>query len=148
MELLNNKTLMFKTNENRNYDKVQFEGVRKVVDPQINNLHDELSTCYYTYWKHGQSRPFTVGAKTWDVQATPEDSLMLFQKLQIAIHHTHTIKLDEENASRKKEDRDAGLTSLMHVRRLNRDGQEEETPLETAQRVLTDLKAEGIEIIV
>lgn len=31
----------------RNFDKVQFEVLRKEVDPKFNQVHDELSDCFY-----------------------------------------------------------------------------------------------------
>ncbi len=31
----------------RNFDKIQFEDLRKDIDPKYNNLHDELTDCYY-----------------------------------------------------------------------------------------------------
>lgn len=35
------------TNINRNFDKIQDESIRRVVDPKYNDVHDELSDCYY-----------------------------------------------------------------------------------------------------
>lgn len=31
----------------RNFDNIQFAGLRKKVDPKFNTVHDELSDCYY-----------------------------------------------------------------------------------------------------
>ncbi len=31
----------------RNFDGIQFEKIRRVVDPDFNTVHDELSAAYY-----------------------------------------------------------------------------------------------------
>ena len=31
----------------RNFDGIQFEKLRKEIDPKFNTIHDELSDCYY-----------------------------------------------------------------------------------------------------
>lgn len=31
----------------RNFDGIQYENLRKIVDQKFNNAHDELSDCYY-----------------------------------------------------------------------------------------------------
>ena len=37
---------MFKKTE-RNFDNIQFAELRKKVDEKFNDVHDELSECYY-----------------------------------------------------------------------------------------------------
>ena len=34
-------------NMNRNYNRIQFENLRRVIDHKYNQVHDELSDCYY-----------------------------------------------------------------------------------------------------
>lgn len=34
-------------NEQRNFEGIQFEELRKEIDPKYNTVHDELSSCYY-----------------------------------------------------------------------------------------------------
>lgn len=92
----------------RNFAGVQFEDVRRVVDPAYNTLHDQLEDCYYgdvvvehpelqgtpthrkgrryaNGWVSGVSKPFVTGARTYDVQATPRLSKELFDKLHAYI---------------------------------------------------------------
>lgn len=77
----------------RNFEKVKFEELRKVIDPKINEIHDELSLAYYDYWKHGKSKPFYG----FDVQATPEESKKLFDKLHGLIWEWYDVIFHNEN---------------------------------------------------
>ena len=77
----------------RNYDGIQFEKYRKIVDFKFNQLHDELEDCYYKYWKKGLSKPF----QSYDVQATPKESKILFDKLHGLIWHKYTLALNEQH---------------------------------------------------
>lgn len=61
----------------RNYDGVEFEALRRVVDAKYAQAHDELSDAYYNYWRYGKSKPW----RGYDVQRTPEESKALFDKL-------------------------------------------------------------------
>lgn len=77
----------------RNYDKIQFEKYRRVVDPKFNQLHDKLTNCYYSYWKKGLSKPF----QGYDKQSNLKDSKILFDKLHGLIFEHHLIEINEEH---------------------------------------------------
>jgi len=79
-------------NMNRNYKNVQHEELRIIVDSKWTTLHDELSDCYYNFWKKGLSKPF----QAYDVQATPEESKTLFDKLHGLIEDKRMIDLYDE----------------------------------------------------
>ena len=80
----------------RNFDKIQFSDLRKKVDPAYNKLHDELSDCYYNYWKKGLSKPFVVESNSYDVQATQKENKTLFDK----IHRSEERRVGKECRSR------------------------------------------------
>lgn len=61
----------------RNFHRIRFEKIRSSFDAKYNIAHDELSDAYYSYWKKGLSHAW----KGYDVQATPEQSKTLFDKL-------------------------------------------------------------------
>ena len=86
----------------RNYDGIQFEELRRTLDPEFDTLHDNLSSCYYNFWKFGNSKPFVVNAKSWDVQNTPAESKVLFDKLHGLVFHMRDVKFHSENMKRPK----------------------------------------------
>jgi len=81
----------------RNLDGIQFEELRKRIDPRFNALHDQLSDCYYNFWEKGLSKPFSVGGRMWDVKPTVAESKVLFDKLHALIFHRRDIVFHEEN---------------------------------------------------
>jgi len=111
----------------RNYDGIQFEKYRRKVDPKFIALHDELQDCYYDYWKKGLSRPF----QEYDVQATPKESKVLFDKLHGLIAHLHTVAIDDEHKATKLEDQDPKYESCVKFDVRDKEG----TLLETIDRV-------------
>ena len=84
----------------RNFDNIQFEKYRKVVDNKFNDLADELSDCYYNYWKLGNSKPF----QKYDVQPTLEESKALFNKIHglIWLKHEEAIEQEHNNTPESK----------------------------------------------
>lgn len=85
----------------RNFDKIQFEKLRKKVDITFNAAHDKLSDCYYNYWKKGNSKPF----RGYDVQPTREESKRLFDKLHGLIFQLRELKFHSENLKQPAKDR-------------------------------------------
>jgi len=77
----------------RNFDNVQFGNIRKHLDEEFNKLHDELTECYYEFWKKGLSKPF----QKYDVQSTPKESKELFDKLHGLIFEHLKVAFDEFN---------------------------------------------------
>lgn len=86
---------MYKKSE-QNTKGIMFEELRKKVDTPFVDLHDELSKCYYDFWKKGKSHPFVNGDNIYDVQATPEESKALFDKLHGLIGHLHAVAMNAE----------------------------------------------------
>lgn len=76
----------------RNFEHIQFETIRKRIDGKYNSLHDELTECYYKFWKKGLSKPF----QGYDVQKTPEESKELFDKLHGLLFTMYSIEFVKE----------------------------------------------------
>lgn len=112
-------------------------------DVKYNELHDRLSDCYYTYWQHGESRPFAVGTKTFDVQATPELSKKLFDKLHGLIFHLREIAFHAENLKQPTGKRIA-LSKYHDIK--DGSGSVVDNTVGIAAREIAKLKAEGIEL--
>ena len=85
----------------RNFNRVQHEKLRKNIDSKYNILHDELSDCYYNYWKKGLSKPF----QQYDKGNTLEESKQIFDKLHGLIFQQRMVKFHEENLKQTLEDR-------------------------------------------
>lgn len=77
----------------RNFTGIQFEAIRKTLDPAYNQEHAGLSIAYYDYWSKGLSKPW----KGFDKQATPEASKALFNKLHGLIFHRHLVAFHNAN---------------------------------------------------
>lgn len=65
----------------RNYDDIKFQKIREKIDPLYNKIHDEVSIAYYDYWRKDISHPVVIGGKTYDKQATVEESCRLMNEL-------------------------------------------------------------------
>jgi len=89
----------------RNFDKVQFEKLRKKVDKEFNDIHDELSIAYYDYWKKGLSKPVTFKGKVFDVQSTLEESKALFDEIHGVLFDVREIEFDKKNKLEKGKDK-------------------------------------------
>jgi len=93
-----------------NFDNIQYEMLRRQIDPKYIVLIEELEKCYYgnkdnngkfsrqNCWIDGTSKPFIMDNKIYDVQPTLEDSKTLFDKLHAAIWNQYAIEFDQENA--------------------------------------------------
>lgn len=68
--------------DKRNFDGIQFEELRKVVDGKFNDVHDELSDCYYN------RKPFR------EYGVLDKET---FDGLHGLIWHLYDVALDDEN---------------------------------------------------
>lgn len=75
---------------------IQFESLRKDIDPPFLALIETLNVAYYQFWKNGRSSPW----HGFDVQATPELSKALFDRLHGAIWGAHELAIRDENERR------------------------------------------------
>lgn len=80
----------------RNRTGILDADLRADVDPIFEALHDALERAYYDHWRHGRSQPW----QGYDVQATPEASKLLFDRLHGAIFHHHEIALADADEAR------------------------------------------------
>ena len=79
-----------------NYDKIEFENLRRDVEPKYTPLIAELDFCFYMFWQFGESCPF----QKWDVQNTKDESFDLFTKLSNTLYDKMAIRLHDENVKR------------------------------------------------
>jgi hypothetical protein len=73
----------------RNFDGVQFEGLRKKIDAKYNAAHDELSDCYYN------KKPY----KTYGILDKET-----FDKLHGLIFQKRDVEFHQENLKKPKKD--------------------------------------------
>jgi len=132
----------------RNFEGVQFEKLRtlklpsgKRFDDIFNQLHDELSDCYYNYWREGKSKPF----HGFDVQATKEESKHLFDKLHGLIFYHRDVKFHEANMSLPKKER---IPEERYDLVRDKAGNVIDKISDRAQRLIDKLSEKGIEISV
>ena len=77
----------------RNFNNIQHERLRKKIDIAINMLHDELTDCYYNYWKQEESKAFFA----FDVLNTAKKSKKQFDLLHGLLFHIYTILFHKVN---------------------------------------------------
>ena len=130
-------------NEVRNFDRIQFSDLRKIVDPPFNDVHDELSDCYYN------EKPF----RTYGILDKET-----FDKLHGLIFYLRDIALNEANE--KQAERNQKVYDVYHIKRkkevrteIVKDKkyelnivEEDKTPLEQIQAKINELKSEGLEL--
>lgn len=73
----------------RNYDNIEHESVRRVADVEYNDLHDELSECYY------EGKPF----RDYGVLTKEQ-----FDALHGLCFHHHAVAMWEEHAKQNAAD--------------------------------------------
>lgn len=132
-------------NTSRNFNNVQFADLREQIDDQFNDLHDQLSDCYYNYWQDGKSKPFISGGKSYDVQATPDESRVLFDKLHGLIFMHQEVRFHEENLKQPAENR---IPEEKYNNILDETGQVVgKKNTETIEQI-NQLKKEGLELTI
>src|SRR3990167_2706054 len=75
---------------------IQFDSLRKDIDPPFLAAANELSDAYYKFWKRGESSPW----QGFDVRATLELSKALFDKLHGALWNAHALAIHDANVAR------------------------------------------------
>lgn len=125
----------------RNFDKIQFEALRKKIDGAFNLAHDELSVCYYNYWKLGESKPF----RGYDVQMTPEESKILFDKLHGLIFLLRDVVFHQENLKQLIKDR---IPEEQYNFEFGALGEHTGKKSDLVLQKIQEFKVQGIEIIV
>ncbi|MEM2124991.1 MAG: hypothetical protein QXQ53_01175 [Candidatus Methanosuratincola sp.] len=110
----------------RNFDGVQFETLRKEVDKRFNDLHDELSDCYYN---HKPFRHYGILSKE------------LFDKLHGLIFLKRDVAFHEANLRRPPEER---IPTEKYDTILNDKGEVVGSRVAEAQTMIDRLKSEGI----
>lgn len=114
----------------RNYDRIEFEAVRKTVDPGFAVLHDELSKAYYEGTPYG-----TYGVLDKDT----------FDQLHALVEEERQLALEAENAGLDKPD--PKLVSHFAEKMLDDDGNlTDTTRKEWLEATVAQRKSEGIDI--
>lgn len=124
------------TKPRRNWKGIPFEQLRRKVDVKFNAAHDALTDAYYNYWRHGLSKPW----RGFDVQATPEDSKALFEKLHGLIFHLREVALYEENMRQPTPDK------RLKVRHDFIEEGRTKPMIQIVRERIAALRAEGIEL--
>jgi hypothetical protein len=125
----------------RNFNNIQFDRIRSILDDRFNTAHDELTSAYYDYWAKGISHPW----RSFDAQPTPAESKVLFDKLHGLIFQLRMIAFHNANmtlplAQRYSED------AYRYGR--DRNGDILFDNLATAQTAISLLAAQGINLTV
>ena len=68
--------------KNRNYDNIQFAELRQNIEQKYNNLHDELSSCYYG------KKPFR-DMGILDKETFDKLHGLIFLELEVEFHDAH-----------------------------------------------------------
>ena len=105
----------------RNLDKVQFENIRKQIDQKYNDLHDELSACYYN------KKPFREYGLLDKATFDKLHGLVFLQR-DVEFHEVNTKLSGKEQAPEEKYNPidEAGVTkterSRQQIEQLSKDG--------------------------
>jgi len=112
----------------RNFEGIQFEKLRKVIDHKYNAVHDELSDCYYN------KKPF----RTYGILTKEQ-----FDKLHGLIFLEREVDFHEENLKQPAKDK---IPEAEYNDDIDRDGKVIGKKNEQAAARIAALKAEGIEL--
>ena len=118
------------SNINRNFDKIQFEELRKIVDTKFNVVHDELSDCFYN---KKSFRDYGVLSKE------------LFDKLHGLIFLKRDVEFHEENL---KQPENKKISEEEYNEIKDSQGNLITKKNEESQQKINELKAEGIELVI
>lgn len=113
-------------NETRNFEKIQFEELRKQIDGKYNAIHDELSDCYYN------KKPF----RNYGVLTKEQ-----FDKLHSLIFQKREVEFHSENLKRPEKYDEAKYNDIK-----DKDGNVIGKKVDKAQEKIQELKNEGIEL--
>lgn len=112
----------------RNFKGIQFEELRKEIDPKYNTVHDELSDCYYG------KKPFRNYGVLSKEQFDKLHSL-IFQKRDVEFHEKNKEKTTETQYDEKK-----------YNDIIDRKGNIIGKKADKAKEIIQELKNEGIEL--
>lgn len=114
----------------RNWDKIQFSNLRKKVDKKFNDVHDELSACYY------DKKPF----RSYGIL-----SKEIFDKLHGLIFTMKEVEFHEENLKQLEKDR---IPEEKYNEIKDKDNVVIDKSSVKALKDIAKLKAEGIELFI
>jgi len=118
------------TDLNRNFDNIQFEELRKIVDAKFNAVHDELSDCYYN--KKSFRECGVLDKETFD-------------KLHGLIFLMRDVEFHNENL---KQATDKLIPEEKYNLVIDKDGNVISKKNEDAASKIAELKSEGIELTI
>jgi hypothetical protein len=113
---------------NRNFDKIQFADIRKDLDPKFNDIHDELTRCYYgrlSYLDYG-----ILDKETFD-------------KLHGLIFDHHAVEFHDTNLTLPKKDR---IPEAKYRYIYDEKGQIQSDKVAKAQTNIAGMKVAGVEL--
>lgn len=112
----------------RNFEKVQFEKLRKKVDKKFNDVHDELSDCYYN------GKAF----RTYGILTKEQ-----FDKLHGLIFEMRAVKFHEENLKQPAKDK---IPEAKYNDETDEEGSVIGKKVDKATAKVESLKQEGFEL--
>lgn len=118
--------------EDRNFESIEFSELRKVVDPQFNACHDELSDCFYN------KREFIWRGKSYGILEKNQ-----FDKIHGLIFLQRTLAF---HAANQKQGQEKRIPEEKYNHNKNAEGQNCKRPTEAAAEEIQKLKQEKIEI--
>lgn len=116
----------------RNWKGIQFEKLRRKVDPAFNECHDTLSKAYY-----GQTE-FIWKGKNWGILDKET-----FDKLHGLVFHLRTLEFHKKNLLQLEKDR---IPEDEYENIYDRDGNLIDRETDAATIYFKKLKDEGIEL--
>lgn len=115
----------------RNWRGIQFEELRRQVDPKFNEVHDTLSKAFY------EKRPFVWKGKNWGILDKE-----IFDKLHGLIFELRHLVFHREN---KKQTLEKRIPEEQYNECRGQDGTIEKLTDRANQRI-AELKAQGMEL--
>ena len=114
----------------RNWDNIQFAKLRKIVDLKFNDIHDELSDCYYN------QKPF----RTYGILTKEQ-----FDKLHGLIFLKRDVEFHEANLKQLLKDQ---IPEGKYNDILDRDGKLIGKKYDESLKGIAELKLEGFELTI
>lgn len=119
--------------DDRNFDNIQHADLRQIVDHKFNEVHDELSDCYYN------KKPFSWKGKDYGVLDKET-----FDKLHGLIFDLREVSFHEEN---KKQPKEKQIPEEQYNPSEEKDGKQK-TRIENVKDKVASLKSEGLELTI
>lgn len=112
----------------RNFDGIRHEGLRRLIDPKYNAVHDELSACYYG------KKPF-------------REYGMLTKETFDALHGLIFLKRDVEFHERNVRE-GHGIPGSEYDQVADQDGKVVGSRSADAGRAIAEMEAKGIKLVI